>query len=234
MTHTLSLALGTPYTRVGASSGYLDSLHAFAAEWGGLPNYKGYKLEPGSNYGHNRNRIVARAIEAGAEWVLQVDDDIRFPPDLPELLLGVDGRERISAGEDFRVVLGVVPIEPGMPVNVFDDEDGLARTIAMPRPGETLRRVRGFGGAVMLVHNTVYLDMADRLGGGGVWYTHEVIKHGDAQIELEPDLSFARRLFRLGIPAWARYGLPLTHSKPYEYRYTPSPPRTSMSGTVPL
>lgn len=212
--HSLSLALGTPYTRVGASHGYLESLHRFASEWGGAPNYRGYFVESGCSYGRNRNIIVARAIEAGAEWVLQVDDDIRFPPDLPERLL--DGMTDVSP----RVLIGAVPIDPRTPVNVFAHPDCLARDPALPEAGGTSRAVNGFGGAVMLVHSSVYAEMSEALGNG-CWYLHEQLLDDGIAHELEPDLSFARRLKRIGVTAWARYGLPITHSKPQEYRYSP-------------
>ncbi len=210
----MQLALGTPYTRVGASDGYLASLAAFSERWGVMPGYKGYLLESGCSYGRNRNRIVARAMAAGAEWLLQIDDDIRFPVDLPERM--IQGRH------DARVILGVVPIEPRTPVNVFLHPEGLAEQPALPvkGKGDELRAIKGFGGAVMLVHLSVYDEMADAMGGG-CWYNHEAIERDGALLELEPDLSFARRLMALGITAWARYGLPLTHSKPHEYRFIP-------------
>lgn len=206
----MSMMLGTPYSRVGASTSYLESLAAFMAA---RPDVL-YKVEPGTAYGQQRNRLVAHALNAHVDWLLQVDDDIRWPPNLVKLL-------KDGPPVDARVIIGSVPLGHGQPVNVFEDPSGLAREFALPVPEPPARplprRIKGFGGAVMLVRTDVYVEMAEKLGPG-IWYCHEQISVDGVVHELEPDVSFARRLIALDIPAWAVYGAGLTHTKPQEWR----------------
>lgn len=159
--------------------------------------------------------------ETPAEWLLQLDDDIRFPR-------GIVAEMREGVPESARVIVGSVPVGANQPSNVYADEECLAVEPVEPAEGEVARRVRGFGGAILLVHRSVYLDMARRFGWLS-WFTvwsdavpgavsREYAPGGTAIRELEPDLSFARRLKAIGVAAWARFGLAVTHTKPIELR----------------
>lgn len=44
-------------------------------------------FEVGSDRGRSRNKLVARSLERGSEWILFLDDDHTFPPNLLMVLL---------------------------------------------------------------------------------------------------------------------------------------------------
>jgi hypothetical protein len=208
--------VATPYTRVGASEGYIQSLANFMAHHGASTEYRVFA---GSSYGKNRNLAVDWFMrETEAEWLLQLDDDIRFPKDIVQRLASI-------APEDARVIIGSVPIDFSIP-NVFAS-DSLGRSVGAvtaEKAGSLVSRVQAFGGAVMLVHREVYLHMAEAFGWGS-WYAMwqemlPVAETGELAtiLELEPDLSFGRRLREIKVDAWAIHGIPLTHSKPVELK----------------
>lgn len=214
-----TFAVGTPYSRVGASEGYLESVVALAEAWGRDAYYHGYMVEAGSSYGQQRNRLVARFLQTEASWLLHLDDDIRFPVDIVANLL------EPPTPETARVVVGVVPVGFGQPSNVYGHPDCLALDpVDIDAQTQTpVQLIRGFGGAIHIVHRSVYEEMARRFGWLG-WYScwSDVVPGAPggapAIRELEPDLSFARRLIVMGIEAWARFDLPVTHSKPLELK----------------
>ena len=204
------VALGTPYTRVGASEGYIQSLANFMAAHPATP----YKVQAGASYGKNRNVLVDWFLGLDVRWLLQLDDDIRFPANLVELLSA-------GAPDDARVIVGSVPLGYGQPSNVFLHPDALATQPVTANTNGRIARVVGFGGAIMLVHRSIYEAMATRYGHASwyaMWHDQMTVPgiDGTALRELEPDLSFGRRLSEMGVAAWARFGLPVTHSKPTE------------------
>jgi glycosyltransferase involved in cell wall biosynthesis len=209
-------ALGTPYTRVGASEGYLQSLAAIMAT-----RRPPFKVIAGASYGNNRNRIVDWFLsDTTAEWLLQMDDDIRFPPTIFEQMM----ERRSGQSANARVLIGSVPISGSEPTNLFMHPECLSAQPAQPeaRVNEPVR-IKGFGGAIMLVHRTVYETLA-KADGWACWYTQWqdtiTLEDGTRTVrQLEPDLSFARRLVRAGLPAWGLFGLPLTHCKPIELAF---------------
>lgn len=210
--HTpVSFALGTPYTRVGASEGYIQSL----ADWCSAHPAAPFKVQGGASYGKNRNVIVDWFLRSRREWLLQLDDDIRFPANILAQLSKY-------TPEAARVVVGAVPISAAQPSNVFAHPLGLAEEpVTMASAGAPVATVVGFGGAILLVHRSVYVEVAERFGYSS-WFTtwQENVEADGLTVvrELEPDLSFARRLRECGIEAWARFGIPLTHCKPTELR----------------
>lgn len=206
---------GTPYSRVGASVGYIKSLIAFAEESRKpmSPHMVGSLIAPGTSYGQQRNAIVYAAMEAKAEWILMIDDDITFPATI--------ARSLASTGTG--IALGAVPISQ-TEMNVWrgtDDGRVMPELSVMPN-GEPTQEVTAYGCAVAMIHMSV-IAMMGVTDGWGSWFNCHTIKqaHADGKVEtqLEPDLSFAWRARVLGAKAVARFDLGLTHSKPVELRY---------------
>ena len=199
--------IGTPYTRVGASDGYLRSIVTAVSS---DEKCLGFIVEEGASYGQNRNRIVDSFLwmPETAEWLLQIDDDITFPYDIFKRLLAD------PMPQDAKVVIGAVQITQDRP-NIFTSTTCLA---VDPYLGdEPCPVIKGFGGAVMLVHRSVYQEMAEKLGWG-IWFAHSVIqkKSDDGSmtiVEVEPDLSFAQRLHALGVTVRGRTDIEITHRK---------------------
>lgn len=216
MDEPASIAVGTPYTRVGASEGYLQSLAEYMAAH---PQAK-YKVIAGTSYGANRNKLVDWFLhDTNEEWLLQIDDDIRFPTDIVSLLTE-------EMPDDVRVMVGSVAIGFGQPSNVYSHPEALAsRPVTSGQIGARVGKVIGFGGALLLVHRSVFDEMINVFGFGS-WFTtwHDRVAMVDSGMvvirELEPDLSFGRRLTKMGIPAWACFCLPVQHSKPMELTTT--------------
>lgn len=124
--------------------------------------YVRHTLPQGGLYiDHNRNIIVQRFMKTDADWLLQIDTDILFPPDIVEQLLRV-------AGEDCRIIAASVPLPmddgihscgymrtnvPGVWANVPPREVSASGT-----------DVDGIATAVSMIHREVFERIADRHG----------------------------------------------------------------------
>jgi hypothetical protein len=116
--------------------------------------------QPGLYIGENRNRIVQGFMKTDAEWLLQVDTDIEFPPDLPERMVDLAGSTR-------KILAASVPLTPPIP--------GCALNRRPDRPGEWLYlpeseitedgvECDAVATAVVLIHRDVLTAIADREG----------------------------------------------------------------------
>jgi hypothetical protein len=114
--------------------------------------------------GDNRTLLAQRFIQTDAEWLLQIDTDIEFPPTLLETMVDL-------AGEDRKVLAASVPLgetyescgflmEPG--------EIGVWRPLTHIPP--TPVEVDGIATAVVLIHRDVFLRIAEE--HGQVWFHH--------------------------------------------------------------
>lgn len=117
--------------------------------------------QQGLYIGENRNRIVQGFLGTDADWLLQVDTDIEFPPELPEMLLA------LATARGKKIVAASVPLSPPIP--------GCALNRRPEIPGEWLYvpeeeitedgvECDAVASAVVLIHREVFEAIADQVG----------------------------------------------------------------------
>lgn len=116
--------------------------------------------QQGLYVGENRNVIVQQFMRTDAEWLLQIDTDVEFPPDLPETMLALAGGSRKILAAS--VPLGV-PL-PGCALNRNPSMPG--EWIYVPEEEITPEGIEcdAIATAVVLVHREVFEAIADREG----------------------------------------------------------------------
>jgi hypothetical protein len=91
---------------------------------GELPTVHYQIPQAGLYIDHNRNRVVEKFMEADAEWLLQIDTDIEFPPDIVETMLAVAGRDK-------KILAASVPLGPPLPscAWMMTEQPGIWRSV---------------------------------------------------------------------------------------------------------
>ena len=150
----------------------------------------------------NRTLLAQRFMEAApeeADWLLQIDTDIEFPHTLLETMVALAGTER-------KIVAANLPLGEGYPTSAFFWETPGRSTVCMrafPRDAD-LVECDAAATAVMLVHRTVFEDMAKR--DGRSWFHHLYMPESSEDTPLEEfnyrsigeDVAFCIRAQRAG------------------------------------
>jgi hypothetical protein len=172
---------------------------------------------------HNRNRVVEKFMETDAEWLIQIDTDIEFPPDIVETMLAVAGRDK-------RILAASVPLGPPLPscAWMMTDQPGIWAGVASEEITADGIEVDGLATAVILIHREVFEAIADQVGQ--CWFlktmqprmTEERTKLAwlekgpvrDRQyISVGEDLSFCLRAADAGFKSWCAKVPGLRHHK---------------------
>lgn len=140
-----------------------------------------------------RNRIVETLLASDAEWLLMLDADMTFEPDVLEQLLAV-------ANGDSRPIVGALCFAVG--------PDGIGPTLyycqpqAEPYERDALVRVDATGAACILMHRTALTAVIARFGDC----------YGDAH-GIGEDLEFCVRAGEVGVPIHVHTGIEAGHVK---------------------
>lgn len=167
-----------------------------------------------------RNKATAEFLASrDAEWLLWVDTDMGFPPDVAERLLeAADPVKRPIMGALCFAQKEIEPDRMGgwrcmAAPTIFDwarTGDGLEGfTTRFEYPEDTLVQCAGTGGACILVHKSVYAKIAAKYGP--VWY--DMAPNPSTGALIGEDLSFCARAGVLGIPVFVHTGVRATHMK---------------------
>lgn len=169
----------------------------------------------------SRNTAARKFLdEYDAEWLLILDTDMGFQPDLLERLIeAADPVERPVVGAlcfSFRMGdpdgYGGYHVQPVPTIYGWyqDAEKGVAGfAAASSYQPDTLMRVNGTGSAAILIHRTA-LEKVRAAEGGDTWY--DPIRYTDGRWVGE-DLSFCYRLMTADIPLHVHTGIRTTHHK---------------------
>jgi hypothetical protein len=108
---------------------------------------------------HNRNRICEKFMDTGADWLLQIDSDISFPPTLVETLLEV-------AGGGKKILAASVPLGPPLPSSAWrmTDQPGIWAGVPSEEITPEGIEVDGLATAVLIVHRDVLEAIAEQVG----------------------------------------------------------------------
>lgn len=172
--------------------------------------------------GDNRHAIVERFLTMGVDWLLQVDTDIEFRPELLEQMLRLarDGRKVIAAN----VPLGTS--YPTVAFNLADGEEGVCPMWeclpAMPVDRDVIE-CDAVATAVIMIHRDVFEGIAAR--DGQCWFHHlylPVSAAGTAPRDflfrsIGEDVSFCVRAKRAGFGVYAARVPGLRHHKSTPY-----------------
>lgn len=153
----------------------------------------------GSDRSIGRNNIVKQALDQGSEWVLFIDDDHVFRPDILTRLLEHD-LPLVGA----LYVQRAAPFYPIAYVSIMEDGSYLPLNLAN-YPGEGLVDVVGMGTGGMLIRSEVFHALSEA-GYDGEWFTHTT--------EKSEDLMFCDRAIEAGFQPVVDLGTPLGHMAP--------------------
>jgi GT2 family glycosyltransferase len=156
----------------------------------------------------NRHFIARRFLnDHAAPWLLMIDSDIQFQPDLIDQML-----QAAHSREGVRVLSGNVPLD------VFSN----VAYLAMPQPGvfaplrslppEKVFEADAAATAVMLIHREVLEAIRER--EGECWFFRHKVEVEDGGgypyrqfLNLGEDISFCLRARAAGFPTWVVQGL---------------------------
>jgi len=163
-------------------------------------------LTSGPLLARTRTDIVEAFLGTTAQWLLQVDSDMRFPPDaLDRLLEHADAQERPIVG-------AACALGEGSPNTYwFDGAFPEARLVSRfpPSAAPACVRVDGTGGAFLLVHRSVFFKIGRSVTGQGLWYAPDSLAAGI----IGEDLMFCRRAHAAGLPVHVACGIGVEHEK---------------------
>lgn len=169
-----------------------------------------------------RNDIVREFLKTENEWLLSLDTDMVFQPDLLNSLLG-------SANKAIRPVVGGLCFGGGR-VNVPfptlytltnpKDNGGKITRVVRDYPKDALCKVDATGAACLLIHRKVlqemgdkYKDMPDGYPNPHPWFA-ESVHQGH---EFGEDWTFCMRLKQMGVPLYVNTAVKLGHVKTQNY-----------------
>lgn len=166
----------------------------------------------------NRQVLVERFLETDADWLLQVDTDIEFQPELLTQMLDVAGPGR-------RVVAANVPLGTAYPTVAFVRTDNVGVWACLPSlpPHEDVTECDAVASAVLLVHREVFKTIA--IEHGQCWYHHMYFPASPAATpppdfkyrSIGEDLAFSVRAQRAGFRIYAARVPGLRHHKVTPY-----------------
>lgn len=181
-------------------------------------------ISSGPRVAESRNMIVDRFAEAhpSAEWLLMIDSDMTFDPDLCERLV----RE---ADPDERPIMGGLCFAGGKShrtyptiyreLGVHEGWIDIERVYDYPK--DSLLKVSATGGACLLVHRRVLGAMKKAFGtlpngqpNQYPWFSEGLV--GPEGQPLGEDIAFCRRATVLGIPIHVHTGIKTGHMKSFE------------------
>lgn len=153
----------------------------------------------GSDRSIGRNNVVKAALKEGSEWVLFLDDDQTFRPDLLTRLL--DHEEMICGALYVQRGAPFYPIAYG---SILENGDYLPLNLAN-YPTEGLVRVVGLGTGGMLIRSEVFHELSEA-GFDGEWFTHTTAK--------SEDLMFCDRAIEIGFDVYVDLEARMGHVAP--------------------
>lgn len=169
-----------------------------------------------------RNRLAATVLdETDSEWLLMVDSDMGFDPDMMERLVACGDRYKrpvvgalcfaqksdgISAhsGRRFRATPTIY--------RMAQTDDDLGFLPVFDYPPDSLIEVEATGAACVLIHRRALAKIRDEFGD--VWFDlMRIPRPGGGIKEFGEDMSFCLRLAAAKIPMFVHTGVGTTHDK---------------------
>jgi hypothetical protein len=165
----------------------------------------------------NRNMLADMMLASAATWLLMVDTDVVFKPDLPDLMLKA-AREGGSWKEE-GLWRGASIVAADLPLG-GQDHSGMTREArGIWVPSETRGKPAagwhdGAATAVMMIHRSV-LDKITKSNQGvsGWWFLHQHFVIGREAVEVKEDMAFCDRAKYEGERVWVTETVWAMHGK---------------------
>lgn len=174
-------------------------------------NIASYISVGGPTITENRNRIVNEFLRQGHEWLLFLDTDLKFEPDLIQKLIHQASPDKrpIIAGLYFGKMGSHEEIVPIWLCQDKDNELSTCRDI-----GEHLTELTAAGTGCLLIHRSVLFTMRLKTDDPWPWFGHDVFIKADTKkaARLGEDLTFCLRARKAGFPIFG-LNYPLSHIK---------------------
>jgi hypothetical protein len=170
----------------------------------------------GVNVAGGRNKVMQRFLaESKADWLLMVDADMTFTPDLPDALLSCADAD--PEAENYAPIVG------GLCFGVSDgrlfptmydfrpDEQGRLTTVRYESfPRDAMFQVGATGAACLLVHRSVVEEIGCREFNKVYPWFQETELAGERCGE---DITFCIRAAAAGFPVYVNTAVPVGHQK---------------------
>lgn len=182
-------------------------------------------VESGPRISVSRNRVIAQMLaDEDAQWLLMLDTDMTFMPDLLDLMLAAadpnDERPIVGAlcfagGRDFRIAPTIYVANPDAPPGELQLQQHL------DYPDNALVRCHGTGAACILIHRSVLEALYARYKDVTVypWFAETeippVIQDGvryDGS-DIGEDITFSLRCINAGFKIHVHTGIKTGHRK---------------------
>jgi GT2 family glycosyltransferase len=156
--------------------------------------------------------LTEKMLDSEANWLLQVDTDIEFPPTLMETMLDL-------AGEDKKILAASVPLGLAYPTCGFMQTEQPGIFEALPLVPMEPIEVDAIATACVLIHRSVFEEIADR--HGKCWF-HTIYMAKSAEgtpgrdfafTGNQEDIAFSIRAKALGFKVWCVHVPGLVHYK---------------------
>jgi hypothetical protein len=168
-----------------------------------------------------RNKAVKDFLDGDAPWLLWLDTDMGFQPDLLEQLMAAahpverpvvgalcfGSRQLGPDGMGGYHTMPVPTIYDWAPVTTSDGEELEGFDIRWGYPQNALVRCDATGSAAILVHRSVFKRIQAKYGPE--WYHRVPAREGS----MGEDLSFCMRATAVGVPVYVHTGVRTTHAK---------------------
>jgi hypothetical protein len=168
-----------------------------------------------------RNKAVEHFLATDIPWLLWLDTDMGFRPDLLEQLMAAADpaerpvvgalcfaqRELAADGMGGYVTIPTPTIFDWSPVTTPEGVELEGFEIRYDYPASALVRCGGTGAACVLVHRSVFERIREKYGAE--WYHRVQAREGS----MGEDLSFCMRATALGIPVHVHTGVRASHAK---------------------
>lgn len=168
----------------------------------------------GPNVSMPRNQLVGQFLtRSRADWLLLLDTDIAFPPNLPERML--DRAQQLGATVLTGLYWGVRPRQDGNGVAAFPVVYGFPShpdndLEPLPYLPDRPVKVAAAGAGCMLVHRTALLDVLERNYSEHLPWFAETERNGHLTSE---DIELCLRLAECGHDVWFDPSIEVAHLK---------------------
>lgn len=165
-------------------------------------------MAPGSDRSVGRNTLVRRSLERGSEWILFLDDDQTFSPDLLTSMLAVEQpvvaalyMQRMSPFFPIAFASKDDDVEFGSRVRSTSEGSYWPLDLRNHGPRE-LVQVRAAGTGGMLIRSEVFRELGMNIN----WFVHTT--------RMSEDIFFCDLLWEAGIPLYVHTGCTMGHLAP--------------------
>jgi hypothetical protein len=147
----------------------------------------------------NRNELVRQALDAKADWLLQIDGDESFSPDLLRILMRTADEYKRPVVVGVYANIGSVVENGGF--NIVDciyaeTDDGQYRGVVPPDNMQPFQ-VDAAGTGIFLTHMSVFKKIS------APWFWLEMIQLPSKKVQfMNEDIAFCRILREHGFPIW--------------------------------